>query len=98
MPSKQTLDAFIAAVESGDHVGAIERFYHEDASMQENLSPPRVGRAALVANEKRALERFRIRTHPARHVFADGDHVAINWIFELTDAEGRTKTLDEMSL
>ena len=32
MPSRARLDEFIAAVESGDHAGAIERFYTEDAS------------------------------------------------------------------
>ena len=36
MPTRARLDEFIAAVVSGDHAGAIERFYTEDASMQEN--------------------------------------------------------------
>jgi len=38
MPSRARLDEFIAVVESGDHAGAIERYYTEDASMQENAS------------------------------------------------------------
>jgi len=41
MPSADTLERFIARVESNDHVGAIRDFYAEDASMQENLQPPR---------------------------------------------------------
>ena len=44
MPTRARLDEFIAAVVSGDHAGAIERFYTEDASMQENAAAPRVGR------------------------------------------------------
>ena len=48
MPSRARLDEFIAVVESGDHAGAIERYYTEDASMQENAAPPRVGRDLLV--------------------------------------------------
>ena len=44
MPTRARLDEFIAAVVSGDHAGAIERYYTEDASMQENAAPPRVGR------------------------------------------------------
>ena len=48
MPSRALLDEFIAVVESGDHAGAIERYYTEDASMQENASSPRVGRDRLV--------------------------------------------------
>ena len=38
MPTRARLDEFIAAVVSGDHAGAIERFYTEDASMQENAA------------------------------------------------------------
>ena len=45
MPSEATLESFIALVESNDHVAAIERFYTEDATMQENLDEPRKGRA-----------------------------------------------------
>jgi hypothetical protein len=59
MPSRARLDEFIAAVVSGDHAGAIERFYTEDASMQENAAPPRVGRDVLVAHERAVLERVK---------------------------------------
>ena len=55
MPSRARLDEFIAVVEAGDHAGAIERYYTEDASMQENTLPPRVGRDALVARERGVL-------------------------------------------
>src|SRR5450631_3418229 len=43
MPSRERVNEFIAVVESGDHAGAIERYYTEDASMQENAAPPRAG-------------------------------------------------------
>ena len=43
MPSRERLNEFIAVVESGDHAGAIERYYTEDSSMQENAAAPRVG-------------------------------------------------------
>ena len=54
MPKPETLERFIARVESNAHVEAIEEFYTEGASMQENLEPPRVGRDTLVAHERRA--------------------------------------------
>jgi hypothetical protein len=41
MPSRERLNEFIAVVESGDHAGAIERYYTEDSSMQENAAAPR---------------------------------------------------------
>jgi hypothetical protein len=53
MPSRARVAAFIASVVGGDHVRAIADFYHENASMQENLQPPRRGRAALTAHEAR---------------------------------------------
>jgi hypothetical protein len=59
MPSRERLDEFIAVVEAGDHAGAIERYYTEDSSMQENASPPRVGRDVLVAHERGVLARMR---------------------------------------
>ena len=46
MPSAEVLNRFIARVEANAHVEAIEEFYAPDASMQENDSPPRVGRKA----------------------------------------------------
>jgi hypothetical protein len=59
MPSRARVDEFIAVVESGDHAGAIERYYTEDASMQENAAPPRVGRDFLVAHERGILARMK---------------------------------------
>ncbi len=99
MPSRQTVSAFIAAVESGDHVGAIERYYHEDASMQENGAEPRRGRDVLIAHEKRALASLaEMRTLPAQRVLVDGDHVAVSWIFEIVGKDGKIRRLDEVAL
>jgi len=99
MPSRQTVEDFVAMVESGDHVGAIERYYHEEASMQENGGAPRAGRDLLIANEKAALARLaEMRTLPAQRVFVDGDHVAINWIFEMVSKDGTVRRLDEIAL
>ena len=83
MPSRAHLDEFIAVVESGDHAGAIERYYTEDASMQENAAEPRVGRDGLVAHERGVLARMSNVYSKAMSSVLDGDHVAIHWIFEL---------------
>ena len=98
MPSRTRLDEFIAAVESGDHVGAIERYYTEDASMQENTAPPRVGRDGLVEHERNFLA-------PMTHVYSkavssvlDGDRVAIHWNFEFTNKSGEVRRADEVAL
>jgi ketosteroid isomerase-like protein len=98
MPSRARLDEFIAAVESGDHAGAIERYYTEDSSMQENASPPRVGRDVLVAHERAALARMSQVYSKAMSSTVEGDRVAIHWIFELTEKSGKVRRFDEVAL
>jgi ketosteroid isomerase-like protein len=98
MPSRARLDEFIAVVESGDHAGAIERYYTEDASMQENAAAPRIGRDLLVAHECGVLARMSHVTSKAMSSVVEGDHVAIHWVFELTDKSGTVHRIDEMSL
>jgi ketosteroid isomerase-like protein len=99
MPSRERVRDFIATVENGAFVQAIESFYHPDASMQENSAPPRVGRDTLVAHEKALLARFpNTRALPAKAVLIDGDRVVINWVFEMADATGVVLRLDELAL
>ena len=99
MPDRDTVKAFIATVERGDFVEAIERFYAENASMQENAGSPRVGRDSLVAAERAMLARVTsVLTQPVDRWLIDGDLVVINWVFEITDGEGRTRRMDELTI
>jgi ketosteroid isomerase-like protein len=98
MPSRARLDEFIAVVESGDHSGAIERYYTEDASMQENAATPRVGRDVLVAHERAVLARMSHVFSKAITSVAEGDRVAIHWNFELTEKSGKVHRFDEIAL
>ncbi|HUZ33505.1 MAG TPA: nuclear transport factor 2 family protein [Xanthobacteraceae bacterium] len=98
MPTRARVDAFVATVVSNDHVKAIEDFYWEDASMQENSQPPRCGRDASIAQEQAFLERVRVFTHPPRAVLVDGDHVAIFWVFDITDSSNVTRRREELAL
>lgn len=99
MPSAQTLQRFIARVEENAHAEAIEEFYAEDATMQENQSPPRGGgRAKLVDNERRVLARARkVESTCVRPVFVNGDHVAIRWIFRFEWLDGSVTRMEEMA-
>ncbi len=98
MPSRARLDEFIAVVVSGDHAGAIERYYTEDASMQENTAPPRRGRDVLVAHERAALARMSHVSSKCVSSIVEGNRVAIHWIFELTDKAGKVYRFDEIAL
>lgn len=98
MPSPDALNRFIALVEANRHVEAIEQFYAPNATMQENDLPPRAGRAALIANEQAVLSRMKsVGSSCVRPVFANGDHVAIRWVFEFETLDGRHIRMDEIA-
>jgi hypothetical protein len=98
MPSTETLERFIARVESNAHVEAIEEFYTEGASMRENMKEPRVGRAILMERERRTLEKAKwVRSECVRPVFVNGDYVVLRWIFDFEWRDGRRSRLEELS-
>ncbi len=98
MPSRETLDRFIARVESNAHAEAIEEFYTEDASMRENMSPPRSGRDALAAHERAVLARVRsVHSRCVRPLLVDGDVVVVRWIFRFEGLDGRVRELEELA-
>jgi hypothetical protein len=86
MPTKSSVDAFIAHVISCDHVGALRDWYHDDAWMQENQSPPILGgREALLKREAAMMDRSQtVRTELLGGPLIDGDQVAIRWRFTFT--------------
>lgn len=99
MPSRATIEAFAKAVESNDHVGAIERFYAADAQTRENLAPPTVGKQALIAKETRALANCKfVTTTRLSPILMDGDTVVFHWRFEFTPETGPVRTIEELAL
>jgi len=98
MPTPETLERFIARVEENAHADAIEEYYTEGASMQENQSPPRVGRGAHAANERKILARAKtIFSKCVRPVFQNGDRVAIRWIFRFEWLDGSITEMEEIA-
>lgn len=98
MPSRDIVEAFAERLEAGDFVGAIEQFYAPDAATHENNAAPTVGREKLAAKERGVLAAFKevkaVRIGPS---LIEGDQVATRWIFSFTNAEGVTRTLDEIA-
>ncbi len=98
MPTSATLERFIARVESNAHAEAIEEFYAPDASMRENMNPPRVGRDGLVANERAVLARARsVQSRCVRPVLVAGDVVVVRWIFRFEAHDGRVREMEELA-
>ncbi len=98
MPTAETIEKFIASVESNAHADAIEAFYTENASMQENQSPPRVGRDRLVANERSVLARAKSVTSTCvRPVFVNGDRMVVRWIFRFVWLNDTITEMEEIA-
>ena len=98
MPSPETLERFIARVESNAHAEAIAEFYAEDASMQENNAEPRRGRAGLIERERAVLARARtVSSECVRPVFVAGDQVVVRWKFRFDWLDGTVTEMEELA-
>jgi hypothetical protein len=98
MPTAEMLERFIARVEENAHVEAIEEFYTKDASMQENQSPPRVGRDLLMARERAVLAKARsVKSTCVRPIFVNGDNVVVRWVFDFEWPDGTKTHMEELA-
>jgi ketosteroid isomerase-like protein len=98
MPTSEALERFISLVEQNAHADACEQFYTENSSMQENQSPPRIGRDAHVANERKVLARAKsVKSTCVRPVFVNGDCVVIRWIFHFDWRDGTATHMEELA-
>ena len=98
MPSKDTLEKFIARVEANAHIEAVEEFYAEDSTMQENGNPPRFGRDAHITNERKVMARVKsLQSKCVRPAFVDGDKVVIRWIFRFEWLDGTVTRMEELA-
>jgi hypothetical protein len=98
VPTTETLDRLIRRVEENAHAEALEEFYTEDASMQENQAPPRVGRDAHIANERNVFSRLQsVTSKCVRPAFLNGDRVVIRWIFHFEWLDGTITDMDEIA-
>jgi hypothetical protein len=98
MPSTDTLERFVARVETGAHAQAIAEFYVEHGQMRENLGVPRVGRANLIAHEQGVLRRARsVESICVRPVLINGSFVVIRWIFRFHWLNGTVTEMEELA-
>ncbi len=98
MPSMETLERFIAKVESNAHDAAIEEFYTANASMQENQSAPTVGREQLIAGERKVMAKAKaLHSRCVRPALQSGDTVVIRWLFKIEWLDGSVTDLEEIA-
>ena len=98
MPTLETVESFVSLVEGGRTVEAMERFYAEHASMQENAAAPRVGKRGLIKHEEHALASITsLKATCVRPLFVSGNFVVIRWVFEIQDTNGRSVRFEELA-
>lgn len=98
MPTADTLERFIARVEQNAHAEACQEYYTADATMQENQSPPRIGRDAHVNNERMVFARAKsVSSECIRPVFVHADRVVIRWRFHFEWLDGSVTDLEELA-
>ena len=77
-------------VEGGQGVEALVAFYADNATMQENHAPPRVGKAAQAAVTG-------LKATCVRPVLMAGDVCVIRWVFEYTSKAGKAVRFEELA-
>jgi ketosteroid isomerase-like protein len=98
MPSRERVEQLIQMVERGKYDVALETFYAENATMQENNAPPRAGLANLVAHERQVMATFKeIRAKQVNDFLIHGDRVVICWDFDFVHPAGKTFHLNELA-
>ena len=99
MPTRTTVDAFIAQVVLGDHLGAVRDWYHDDAWIQENQAVPlQGGRDALMKREAGMMERTQtVISEVLGGPMIDGDQVAIRWRFTFAFKDGGKLQQEEIA-
>ena len=98
MPSREHVESFVKVVEAGEFVEAMEAYYADDATMQENNEPPRAGLPALIAHERKTLATAgRAQARCLTPPIIDGDTVVLHWEFVFPSSAGTKVRLEELA-
>ena len=98
MSTRERVQELVGYVQAGRIPEAIEKFYADGVTMQENRQPPTVGKAANLVRERAFADSIE-RWHEvsARSVAVDGDQALIEWVFEYTTREGQRIRMEEIA-
>ena len=98
MSTRERVQELVGYVQAGRIPEAIERFYADGATMQENRQPPTVGKAANLARERAFGDSVELwHEVTARSIAVDGDQALIEWGFEYTTREGQRIRMEEIA-
>jgi ketosteroid isomerase-like protein len=97
MTTRDQVARLVRYVEANRILDAIDEFYADDVSMQDNLNPPVVGKAANRERERAFFDGITVHQNRALSVAVDGDQAVIHWLFEFTGGDGKRYRLDQLS-
>ncbi len=98
MPSLETIENFIKAVEQEPHDKVMEKFYTNDASIQENQNVPRVGKENLIENEQKMLRKaLAVSSKCVRPIFQEGNNVVVRWKFRFEWKDNSITEIEEIA-
>src|SRR3712207_5031535 len=98
MSTRERVQELVRYVQAGRLPQAIQEFYADGATMQENRQPPTVGKQANLVREIAfgdSVEQW--HEVSARSVAVDGDQVYIEWVFDYTKRDGQRVRMEEIA-
>jgi len=99
MVCRSRVEKLVQYTQENRLIEALKEFYHDDAVMQENSEPPRIGLAASIERQHVAQAMTaQIHEVKAVSILVDGDLAAIEWHAEWTMVSGDRVRIEEMSL
>jgi ketosteroid isomerase-like protein len=97
MTTRDRVAQLVSYVEANRILDAIDELYDENVSMQDNLNPPVVGKAANRERERNFFGSITVHQNRALSVAVDGDQAVIHWLFEFTGGDGTRYRMDQLS-
>ena len=97
MSTRDQVARLVRYVEANRSVEAIDEFYADDVSMQDNANAPVVGRAANRERERAFFDGITVHQNRALSYVVDGDQAVIHWLFEFTGSDGKRYRIDQLS-
>ena len=87
-------------IQSGQTLAAMERFYADDVTMQENENLPRVGKAGCLDHERRMLAGVTTMTAQLLNQAINDETGVVfsEWTYAFTDLSGQRFSLTEVSV
>lgn len=99
IPLRQRVDQLISYIQTGRIIEAMTEFYAPDASMQENLNPPTVGRDANVEREKQFLANVKVfRNFTVQAAAVEGNVSFVESAMEFQAQNGAEVKLTQVSV